>query len=409
MSLFVSGNIKRVQVTTNGGIWAAVTLAAASSSAFADGSRLPDQDALAVARGYAFVATASDPSAVYYNPSGLAAQSGSEVGGAFVISPSDSYQGAGGRVDAKGDTFVLPHLFASVPVGGWVLGLGVFEPFGLQTEWPDNSGFRNLATSNKLTVTTGALSLAKAITPSLSVGASFEVDRLHVDLSQGIGFSPGDLLNYNASNSAESWNAGLMWSPAPSQHFGIMYESRVNFHLNGTLTEYPYGVDEPGSGSWVFPDHLSFGYSFRPTPDWNLEVDADWTHWSLLQAVTVHAATGPITLPFYWTDSWYYNIGGTRSWTTPSGVFSVSAGYSYSQNSIPDQFYTPALPDMTRNLVALGASYRWARWEFNLALERGLATSRTVTGAYPSPTGQSANGTYYTSFNALDITEQYSW
>jgi long-chain fatty acid transport protein len=312
-------------------------------------------------------------------------------------------------VDEKGGTFVLPHLFAAVPVGGWVLGLGLFEPFGLQTDWPDSSGFRNLATSNKLTVTTGALSLAKAITPSLSVGASFEVDRLHVDLSQGIGLSPGDLLNYNASDNAESWNAGLMWSPSPNHRFGIMYESRVNFHLDGTLTEYPYGVDEPGAGSWIFPDHLSFGYSYRPTPDWNLEVDADWTHWSLLRAVTVHAATGPITLPFYWNDSWYYNLGGTRTWTTANGVFSLSVGYSYSQNSIPDQFYTPALPDMTRNLVTIGGGYRWARWEFNLALERGLATSRTVTGAYPSPTGQSANGTYYTSFNSLDITEQYSW
>jgi long-chain fatty acid transport protein len=409
MSLFVVRNIKRGRVTTNCGLLAAVLLALTPSAAFADGSRLPNQDALAVARGYAFVATASDPSAVYYNPSGLATQPGSEIGGMYVIAPTDSYQGPQGTVDEKGGTFVLPHFFASVPVDGCALGLGAYAPYGLQTDWPDDSGFRNLATSNKLSFTTGALSLARAITPTLSVGASFEVDHLDVKLAQGIGFTPGDLLSYHGSGTSESWNAGLMWSPSPEHHFGVMYESRVNFHLNGTLTESPYGVSEPGAGSWIFPDHLSFGYSFRPTPDWNLEVDGDWTHWSLLKAVTVSAATGPITLPFYWTDSWYYNFGATRTWTTPNGVFSASAGYSYSQNSIPDASFSPALPDMSRNLLAVGGGYRWARWEFNIALERGLPASRTVSGAYPTPSGQSANGIYHTSFNALDVTEQYSW
>jgi long-chain fatty acid transport protein len=235
------------------------------------------------------------------------------------------------------------------------------------------------------------------------------VDHLDVNLQRGIGFTPGDLLTYNANDTTESWNAGVMWSPSPVHQFGLMYESRVNFHLAGTLSEMPYGVDEPGSASWIFPDHLAFGYSFKPTPDWNFEADADWTHWGLLKSVTVNAATGPITLPFYWNNSWYYNFGGTRSWTTASGKFSVSLGYSYSGNSVPDQFYSPALPDMTRNLVTLGAGYEWARWKFYIALERGLPASRTVTGAYPSPSGQSANGTYYTNFNALDITEQYSW
>jgi len=257
-------------MTTKRVIWAAAIVAAAAAQAFANGSRLPNQDADAVARGYAFTATADDPSAVYYNPSGLALQPAGEVAGVYVISPSDSFQGTGGKVDEKGGTFALPHVFADLPVGGFTLGVGVFEPFGLQTDWPDDSGFRNLATSNKISFTTGALSVAKALTPQLSIGASIEVDHLKADLAQGIGFTPGDLLSYDGEDTRESWNAGLMWTPAPEHQFGIMYESRVNFHLSGTLTEYPYGVNETGTGSWMFPDHLAFGYSFRPTKDWNL-------------------------------------------------------------------------------------------------------------------------------------------
>jgi long-chain fatty acid transport protein len=37
----------------------------------ANGFRLADQDAFAAARGEAFVATANNPSAVYYNPGGI--------------------------------------------------------------------------------------------------------------------------------------------------------------------------------------------------------------------------------------------------------------------------------------------------------------------------------------------------
>ena len=125
--------------------------------------------------------------------------------------------------------------------------------------------------------------------------------------------------------------------------------------------------------------------------------------------MTVTTPTGPITLPFYYNNSWYYNFGATRYWKTNEGKFSASLGYSWSGNSVPDAYYTPALPDMTRNLVTLGGSFETVGWKLSLALERGLSTSRTVTGAIPSPTGQQANGTYYTSFNSLDITEQYRW
>ena len=42
-----------------------------TSDAAANGLRLSDQDAFATARGEAFVATADNPSAIYYNPAGI--------------------------------------------------------------------------------------------------------------------------------------------------------------------------------------------------------------------------------------------------------------------------------------------------------------------------------------------------
>jgi long-chain fatty acid transport protein len=375
----------------------------------ANGTRLPDQDPQAVASGYAFVATASDPSAIYYNPSGLAGQPTSEIGGAYAISSSFNYRGTSGEVGEKGGVFVLPHFFATVPLDGFSLGFGSYAPYGLQTSWPDDSGFRNLATTNKITFLTGAVSVAKALTPQLAIGASIQVDYFKPQLAQGIGLSPGDLLSYSGSDNEVGWNAGVMWTPTPEHQFGLTYESRVNFHLSGQLTEMPYGVNERGTGSWAFPDHLALGYSYRPTPDWNFEADADWTHWSLLKTVRLNTPTGPITLPFYWEDSWYCEFGATHYWKTGTGRFRLSAGYFWSENSIPDQYYSPSLPDMSRNIVTLGCGYDWGHWKLSIALVRALRNSRTVTGAYPTPTGETANGTYATSFNSMDFAEEYSW
>jgi long-chain fatty acid transport protein len=375
----------------------------------ANATRLPDQDPQAISSGYAFVATASDPSAVYYNPSGLAGQPTSEISGSYVISSSFNYQGTGGEVGEKGGVFVLPHFFATVPLDGFSLGFGFYAPYGLQTSWPDNSGFRNLATTNKITFLTGAVSVAKALTPQIAVGASIQVDHFKPQLAQGIGFTPGDLLSYNGSDTEEGWNAGLMWTPSPEHQFGLTYESRVNFHLSGQLTETPYGVNETGDGSWAFPDHLAFGYSYRPTSDWNFEADADWTHWDILKTVSIHTPTGPITLPFFWKNSWYCEFGASRYWKISTGRFRLSAGYFWSENSIPDEYYSPSLPDMNRNLVTLGCGYDWAHWKLSFALVRALRASRRVTDAYPTPTGETADGTYATSFNALDIAEEYAW
>src|ERR1043166_4392819 len=51
------------------------------------GSRIPNQDAEAIARGNAFVATADNPSAMYYNPAGITQLEGQnfQVGSLFYL------------------------------------------------------------------------------------------------------------------------------------------------------------------------------------------------------------------------------------------------------------------------------------------------------------------------------------
>ena len=60
---------------------ATIILCATTSTLWAGGFRLPDQDAFATARAEAFVATADNPSAIYYNPAGISQLEGNIFAG----------------------------------------------------------------------------------------------------------------------------------------------------------------------------------------------------------------------------------------------------------------------------------------------------------------------------------------
>ena len=55
------------------------------ASLFANGFRLPDQDAFATARGEAFAATADNASAIYYNPAGISQLEGFNFRAEFTV------------------------------------------------------------------------------------------------------------------------------------------------------------------------------------------------------------------------------------------------------------------------------------------------------------------------------------
>ena len=76
---------------------AIMTFGCSASSLWATGFRLPDQDAFATGRGEAFVATADNPSAIYYNPAGITQLEGNNLrAGIYGIYLDPNYRPPGG-------------------------------------------------------------------------------------------------------------------------------------------------------------------------------------------------------------------------------------------------------------------------------------------------------------------------
>lgn len=377
---------------------------AAAPLATASGTRVGFKDAFAMARGNAFVATADNPSAVYYNPAGLTQLNGQRLqASVYDVSVSSDYRSAAGNASMDDGYQAVPQFFYAIKPAAqaWAFGIGLYAPFGLSTEWPANSPLRTLALKNEQTCLTFNVSGAYQVSPQLSVGGGLTYNKVTTDLRRAIGvFGPTDLFRFNGNGHAFGFTMGALWKPATQHSFGFSYQSNFSTKLTGTTDTIPLITGEPSTAKFDFPEVVILGYSYRPTPEWNFEVNFDWTNWNRLKTVTITKASGTVPLAFNWESGYFYEFGVTRYL---SDSWNVSAGYLYTENSVPDATYTPAVPDSNRSFYSLGVGYNSGNLSANLAWHHADGGTRTVTGSPPSLIGATADGSYRNSINAVAL------
>jgi len=324
--------------------------------------------------------------------------------GAMEIWADSTFDPANGgpRVKQHGSTYTQPHVFAAVPIGpDAALGVGVYSPFGQSTDWPVTSGFAGLATFNEIKYVTGAIGGAYRL-GAVSIGASLEYSRASVDLNRLTPLAPGVVshFGYKGNDTAMSGNVGVKWHLSNEHTLGIMYQRKTDFSFNGTAA-LDGVTSAPGSAGWVFPDNLAIGWQWEFAPTWQAEVAYDRTFWNKLRTVSLQAGPLSTALPLNWKTSGYYNVGIEHRF---SDEFRAAAGYSFSENSIPDANFTPALPDVDRHLWNVGAFWHRGRIDVGVVVQRGLSPSHTIAGPQPDGLGGSAAGTYRSNLWAADAT-----
>jgi long-chain fatty acid transport protein len=202
------------------------------------------------------------------------------------------------------------------------------------------------------------------------------------------------------------YNLGVLWQPIDQISFGATFRSSATVTLDGqtSVEKLPTTLEtqQPAQADFKFPLSAVFGISYRPTPKWNIEFDADYMDWSSFGSNTIHQATPPPNFPsdaylkLYWQPSWMYEFGVTRYFD--SG-WHASAGFVYNENSVPNAYYTPLVADMDRYFFSTGAGYKGKHFNFDVAYQLGYGPTHTVTGNQPASippmsTGQNANGNY---------------
>ncbi|HEX4084888.1 MAG TPA: outer membrane protein transport protein [Chthoniobacteraceae bacterium] len=344
-------------------------------------------------------------------------------------------------------------------------GFGAYCPFGLKTEWPDDFNGRSSGLDASLDFVSFTPTMAVQITRSLSFGLGVSANYENAELREGLSSSPGDYFQIKGDGFSVGGDAGLLWKPTARQAIGITYHSPVSGNLAGHTTaglssseisqakagnaaiaagkaqleagiaqinalplseaekqaliakaqaqyqsqlaaagvpasgSFPTSIPtEAASGSLHFPQYVTLGYSFRPTPDWNIEADVDWTDWDSLNSLAINQASGTtVNVPFNWKNSFLYELGATHT----IGAYRLSAGYIYSENSVPSGSFNPVAPDSARHIVSVGVGRTFGKCSVDLAYELSIGVNRTIVN------DTTADGRYSFLANAVSLSLGY--
>src|SRR6185369_3012505 len=210
-------------------LFSAIILSCSALKVPATGFRLPDQDAFATARGEAFVATADNPSAIYYNPAGITQLRGHNLrGGIYGIYLNPNFSSpSGGTFHNENQLHAIPQLFYTYGPETFPLsfGLGLYSPYGLSTKWPQDTGFRTVGTEASLTYFTFNPVVALKVLPNLSIGAGITVNYADVKLEQGLLWpnQPYDNFEFKGNAWDVGYNLGVLWQPHEKVSIGASF------------------------------------------------------------------------------------------------------------------------------------------------------------------------------------------
>jgi long-chain fatty acid transport protein len=374
------------------------------------GFRLPNQDPVAIARGNAFTATADNPSAIYYNPAGITQMEGQNIQfGLYAIAAQSNYRSPLGRKsETEFEVQGAPQLYYvfSPKEKPYSFGLGTFAPYGLGLEWPEDSGFRTLSVEGRLAYASLSPVVAYEIHPSLSLAVGPTLNVGKVRFRRGL-LAPGDAFWFKGDGTDVGFSAGLLWKPHDQWSFGVSYRSATDINFNGVSKARPYSPAENTSARLDFPQFVMAGVSYRPNKDWNVEVDVDWSDWDTLDTVVFKKPSGDADFPLNFKSSFMYSLGVTRYL---NHGYSVSGGYFFSENSVPNRNFNPAVPDTDQHSFSIGLAKQAKRWNWAVTYQLLTGSWRTVSNSQSTSLmtpPESADGRYKFFNNALNVSVGY--
>jgi long-chain fatty acid transport protein len=428
----------------------------AVGTAHAQGFGVYEQGTCVMARAGATVAQGcGDGSSIFFNPANLAGMDGITASlGATVIAATGEftydytsrppYRGV--DVDLENDPIPVPHGYVSYGLTDDLgLGLGLYVPYGLETQWPvrlsDGSFFDGAfeGFNNRVQAIYVQPTAAYQVTPSLRVGggpilaiSSVELNQLQ-DLSQasvpgqnltfgqfGVPFhTPFAQSQLEASNELGfGANLGATYEASDRLSIGVRFTTpiTVSFEGEATFQQIDTGLIFPESSPLAqggtpvpvdqllasqfeqggqlsdqaveteitFPMQLVGGVEFAATDRLRLLADYQFTGWSSFDEIPLEFEQ----LGDRSREEGYDDTHAVRLGAEYDVVESLTArvGYLYNTAAAPDEVVTPLLPESDRNQFTIGAGWRPVEtFEVNVSYQLLQQNDRRgrVRGALP--------------------------
>ncbi len=343
-----------------------------SGAATAGGFALNEQNIKSM--GAALAGRASNPAdatTIYTNPAGLAQLEGTQLSGNVTlikasadISESAVFPGGG---TAKGDMVPTQPVgagFASHALNDRLaIGIGMYAPFGLATNYEDTFDGRYFGDKSKVTVKAVQPTVGYRLSPEFSVGAGIAMNRLDGVLTAAASPSlPGSSVDVEGDDTALGYHLGLLWAVQPETRLGLTYHSKVKYGLTGT-TEVrnilSNGVNTFNAHLDIAtPETTDLSLSHRLNNDVTAHALATFTRWSRIQDLVIVNQGAPGSLATLsehlgWHDTWLYSVGADWQYL-PSVQLRAGIGHDETPTG---GYRSVRVPSGDRDYLTLGASY----------------------------------------------------
>ncbi len=407
---------------------AATALMMSAGVAQAAGFHLSEYTTTGLGRSFAGVGVMGDDfSAIGFNPAGMQMNktSGAQVGITSVSLDFD-YKGKAGLYsgsDENRTTRALPNIFAQYKLNEkTTVGLGVYVPYGLATDYPKGWFGQSHARLSQLSSTNISPAISYQINKYLGIGGALNIQYTKAKIGNAIEgehpLMPGMIVTVPDSKAdlegddiGVGYTLGVTITPNEKTRLGVSYRSKIKQKLKGDMTI----SGTPSSDTTMdvtakvtTPEVLIFSGAYDLNRCFTVSAIAKWTRWSQFESLDiVHAQTGGVvsSTPENWKNTWYYGAGldyrMNKKWTFRTGL-----GYDETVISDP-QFRTARIPDGRRVLASLGASYNWKNWQFDAGYMHIFMHGGTAYGKSVGATNTDIK--YSASANIASFNVQYKF
>lgn len=405
-----------------------LALLTSAGGAYGSGFGIFTQGATELGQANASVAHTSGPSAVYFNPALMSQLSGTQVEiGTTLVAPDREFRSAATGLGAQVDSTVYfpSNLYLSHALNEQMaVGLAIFNPFGLGTEWPETWEGRYLATKSTITTFNINPALSYKVTPQLTLAAGLDVLLLDAELERKIFLGPGlpdPNQKFSGDGDGFGYNLGLLVDITPELSFGAAYRSKVDVDIDAdvefTIDPILVGLDPtllsilPNTGARTtitLPQQLTAGLACKPINALTLEAGVRWEGWSDYKELAITtdapiAGSTSIVERKNWHDTWAANLGA-RYQLNPQ--VALLGGYLWGEDAIPADTFEPGVPDSTSHLFTLGTDMQWDRFKFAASYGYQQLEKRDKNN---NVGGGLANGSYESSIHLVGLSLGYKF
>lgn len=402
-----------------------LTVAISANHLVAEGFRNPPVGSFGLGRSGSKIAHVGDATAVTHNPANL-----TDIGGADLTLPLQiiyykvDYSGAAGTATTKDPWKFLPAAYFSTPLKDdrFVVGVGIHTPYGISNEWEEGGAFHYTAPYfTELKTMNFNPTFAWKISEQFRLGIGLDVMWSELRLKQRIPWSfvppgfpgaPDGQMAATGDGFGFGGNIGFTWHVNEKNRVALTYRSQMKVDYDGTfeLENIPPGVplaSETSFGSSItFPNIVGLSYGYEVNENLRFGVDLEWLQFSNFDTLPLSIGQPfplvPNEIRQDWVNTFTIGIGGDWRFAD-NWIWGFS--YQHYQTPVPDETFSPTIPDSDQNAITTSLGYRFGRSMIELAYGIVLYDDRSVSTAQ----NPAYNGDYSLDVHLISASYRFAW